>query len=195
MKLGKVKRSTDELIDNAVARQHAWMSKMRARSKAVVTYLSKHTVKTVQTLVSVTPLVNKLQKNEEVKQQSFWKKLGYLLSVFFVLAIILFVVWALFNMGGCEKSAQTTTNEPEVVVVEETVVVEEPVAAPEPAPEPIPAPVVNEKEYTVKAGDNLWTIAGKFMGDNYKYPELAKFNNIGNPDVIEPGQKIIVPVK
>jgi len=44
------------------------------------------------------------------------------------------------------------------------------------------------KTYTVKRGDTLWAIAKKELGDGSKYTELAKLNNIKNPNLIYPGQ-------
>lgn len=44
------------------------------------------------------------------------------------------------------------------------------------------------KTYTVKSGDTLWAIAKKELGDGSKYTELAKLNNIKNPNLIYPGQ-------
>lgn len=46
------------------------------------------------------------------------------------------------------------------------------------------------KTYTVKRGDTLWAIAKKELGDGSKYTELAKLNNIKNPNLIYPGQTI-----
>lgn len=46
------------------------------------------------------------------------------------------------------------------------------------------------KTYTVKAGDTLWVIAKKYLGNGDKYTELAKFNNISNPNTIKVGQVI-----
>ncbi len=66
-------------------------------------------------------------------------------------------------------------------------------APPPPAPQDAPAvaPVANEvKTYTVVAGDTLFKIAEKFLGDGKRYPELAAANNIANPDHIEVGQVI-----
>ncbi|GGJ81768.1 BON domain-containing protein [Deinococcus aquiradiocola] len=47
--------------------------------------------------------------------------------------------------------------------------------------------------YTVKAGDNLSTIAQKYFGDASKYRDIAHYNNISNPDLIQVGQKIRIP--
>ena len=46
------------------------------------------------------------------------------------------------------------------------------------------------KTYTVKQGDTLWAICKKQLGDGEKYKEVAKKNNISNPNVIKPGQVI-----
>lgn len=44
------------------------------------------------------------------------------------------------------------------------------------------------KTYTVKAGDTLSTIAKKMLGNANKFNELAKKNNISNPNLIQIGQ-------
>lgn len=40
-------------------------------------------------------------------------------------------------------------------------------------------------KYTVKEDDTLFSIAEKYYQDGYKYPEIAKANNLTNPDSIE----------
>lgn len=50
-----------------------------------------------------------------------------------------------------------------------------------------------DKTYvTVEYGDTLWDIAQTYLGDPYKYQQLAaiKRNNISNPDLIFVGQKV-----
>jgi peptidoglycan hydrolase-like protein with peptidoglycan-binding domain len=44
--------------------------------------------------------------------------------------------------------------------------------------------------YVVKAGDSLWAIAEKYLGDGSKYKELAELNGIENPEEINVGQVI-----
>ena len=44
------------------------------------------------------------------------------------------------------------------------------------------------KTYPVKKGDTLWTIAQKELGSGNKYQDIAKLNNISNPNKIQPGQ-------
>ena len=57
--------------------------------------------------------------------------------------------------------------------------------APEPKPEPTPEP----EYYTVKKDDNLTKIAKKY---NTTVDELVKLNNLDNPNLIYPGQKLRV---
>lgn len=51
---------------------------------------------------------------------------------------------------------------------------------------------VKEKpvSYTVIQGDTLWAICKKELGDDTKYPEVAKLNGIKNPNLIYVGQVI-----
>ena len=46
------------------------------------------------------------------------------------------------------------------------------------------------KTYTVKAGDTLWAIAKKELGNGDKADDLAKLNNLSNPNLIRAGQVI-----
>ncbi len=48
-------------------------------------------------------------------------------------------------------------------------------------------------KYTVKDGDTLFTIADKYYQNGYKYTEIAKTNNLTNPDQIETGQVLEIP--
>lgn len=48
-------------------------------------------------------------------------------------------------------------------------------------------------KYTVKEGDTLFVIAEKYYADGYQYPEIAKANNLTNPDQIEVGQVLQIP--
>ncbi len=46
----------------------------------------------------------------------------------------------------------------------------------------------NEITYTVKAGDTLWAIAKKNLGDGNKYHEIASLNGLANPNMLSIGQ-------
>lgn len=56
------------------------------------------------------------------------------------------------------------------------------------------APVAPSVEIAVEKGDNLVTICKKYLEDHTRWREVARVNRMGNPDLIHPGQKIIVPV-
>lgn len=44
--------------------------------------------------------------------------------------------------------------------------------------------------HTIKSGETLWSICQKQLGDGGKYKEIAKLNNISNPNLIKVGQVI-----
>ena len=65
-------------------------------------------------------------------------------------------------------------------------------------------PAQEELTYTVKLGDNLWTLAEKYLGSgpaywaivgasNAKYEDDASFAYIANPNLIHPGWKLLIP--
>ena len=49
--------------------------------------------------------------------------------------------------------------------------------------------------YTVRRGDCLWIIARNFMGRGVLFSMIAARNNIENPDLIYPQQKLNIPVR
>lgn len=48
------------------------------------------------------------------------------------------------------------------------------------------------KEYIVKSGDTLIAIAKKLTGNGANYKTIASKNNIKNPNLIYPGQKLVI---
>jgi len=52
---------------------------------------------------------------------------------------------------------------------------------------------VGGRSYTVKSGDTLSGISKEMYGDAGRYMEIAKANNISNPDHINVGQELIIP--
>ncbi len=71
--------------------------------------------------------------------------------------------------------------------------------APTPAPQQQPTYLkpqpVGGYTYTVKEGDTLSKISQTYLGDANRYSEIAKHNNIADPNKIQVGQKIIIPKK
>lgn len=91
----------------------------------------------------------------------------------------------LYAADGAAWNSRTETDAPPPPAKEEAVEIA-PVANEVPAP---PAP----RTHTVASGDTLFNIAKQYLGDGNRYMELAKANNIPNPDHIEVGQVITIP--
>ncbi len=60
------------------------------------------------------------------------------------------------------------------------------------ANELIKAGLLSMNTYTVRSGDMLWKIAKTY---DLKWQDLAGMNNLDNPNILLPGQEIIVPVQ
>lgn len=58
---------------------------------------------------------------------------------------------------------------------------------------PRPSEKPKQKTHTVVSGDTLWHIAKRHLGDGARYKEIAKINNIKNPNLIYPGQVFKIP--
>jgi len=61
-----------------------------------------------------------------------------------------------------------------------------------------PAPAVNPKSngsHVVQSGDTLWAIAKKYYGDGNQYTKIVNANKdkIKNPNLIYPGQQLVIP--
>jgi len=49
--------------------------------------------------------------------------------------------------------------------------------------------------YTVRPGDDLWTISVNVYNDGYRWIEIAKLNNIKNPGMIYSGDRLMIPIR
>ena len=47
--------------------------------------------------------------------------------------------------------------------------------------------------YTIKPGDNLWDIAVRAYADGFMWPDIAKANNLENPDIIHSDNVLKIP--
>ena len=62
----------------------------------------------------------------------------------------------------------------------------------------VSATVTNENAitaatYEVAKGDSLWKIAIRAYGDGYKWVEIARENKISHPNIIHPGNILVLP--
>lgn len=49
------------------------------------------------------------------------------------------------------------------------------------------------EKHKVQAGDHLWQLATKYYNDGFKWLEIAKANDLKNPNLITPGQELFIP--
>lgn len=69
-------------------------------------------------------------------------------------------------------------------------------ATPTPGDQPeTPGHTVAAGIYVVVRGDCLWNICARHLGDPWKYREIARTNDIPDPDLIEPGQRLDLGVR
>lgn len=63
-----------------------------------------------------------------------------------------------------------------------------------PTPQVQVAQKISGKTYVTQKGDDLWHIAERAYGDGYKWTEIAKANNLTNPNVLYSNTKLTLPV-
>ncbi|MDE6350600.1 MAG: LysM peptidoglycan-binding domain-containing protein [Treponemataceae bacterium] len=63
-----------------------------------------------------------------------------------------------------------------------------------PAPKPAEKPkTTGDIRYRIKWGDTLWDISEAYYKNPWRYPRIARYNNIKNPDLIISGTDILIP--
>ncbi|MGE5041769.1 MAG: LysM peptidoglycan-binding domain-containing protein [Candidatus Levyibacteriota bacterium] len=83
---------------------------------------------------------------------------------------------------------QTISNQLQQGQPQETVA-----AAETPAPTVPVADKIAGNSYTVKTGDDLWNIAERAYGDGYKWVDIARANNLADPDMIFNDNVLTIP--
>jgi len=70
-------------------------------------------------------------------------------------------------------------------------------ATPEPEAEPSAEVTVDKinpgSTYIVQKGDTLWDISVRAYGTGYKWVDIARANNLANPNLIHPGNNFEIP--
>lgn len=89
------------------------------------------------------------------------------------------------------KSTATpvVTKQPTATVTPTT----KPTETPSPTKAVAQAPAQGGKTYMVQNGETLWSIAEKTYNNGYKWVEIAKANNLQNPNEIEANQRLQLP--
>lgn len=119
--------------------------------------------------ISSSSLLDRVQSEIKSNQSYLNLVLGLLIILVAGILVINYFKKSQVNLGP----AQQTTNEQ--------------VQAKDVEPNNLPG------KYTVKEGDTLFNIAQAYYNDGYKFPEIAKANNIANSDAIEVGQVLEIP--
>lgn len=106
------------------------------------------------------------------------------------------------NASATETKAENLAeNEAQESKTEEAPVAEENkiVVAPEPEKVvPAPAPKAEKKpdvKHRIRWGDTLWDLSESYYRTPWKYPKIANYNHIKNPDLIISGTDILIPAE
>ncbi|MBI4038630.1 LysM peptidoglycan-binding domain-containing protein [Candidatus Daviesbacteria bacterium] len=116
--------------------------------------------------ISTGNYLNKIESEIQSNQSKLSMILGGL-----IILVVGFLVFNYFNKNKSDIGpAQSTTSEEQNI-----------------SPDKLPG------KYTVAENDTLFEIAQKYYNDGYKYPEIAKANNLSDPDSLEKGQVLEIP--
>lgn len=64
-----------------------------------------------------------------------------------------------------------------------------------PAPVVTPSMPLEPIRHKVRPGDTLSKLAEHYLGDSTRYPEIADLNGLSNPNLIYPGQVLLIPAE
>ncbi len=106
-----------------------------------------------------------------IKENEDWLSFGLgLVSLVILITIGGYYIWKKISFSETFKSAKVTIEDQNEI-----------------SPTPTPS------YYVVKRGDYLWKIAQRYYNDGYKWVEIARVNNLKNPNLLFAGQKLIIP--
>ena len=100
------------------------------------------------------------------------------------------------------KFIDVEIEEPAPEAVEDKIIIapepEKVVPVPPPAPVEVTKPEVKKTgdvKYHIRWGDTLWDISESYYKTPWKYPKIATYNKIKNPDLIISGTDILIPAE
>jgi len=116
--------------------------------------------------------------------KNFLKKIKLnesLISIILGIVVVVVVAILIFNyFKGVDQTEEVATD----MSTEEVQLVEK---------EGKTIPLGLPTTYTVEKGDHLWSIAEKFYTSGYNWVDIAKENNLANPNILLVGQKLNIP--
>jgi len=119
--------------------------------------------------------LKELLKKLKLSEQTISMVLGALVVV--VIGVLVFNYFR--SVGQEEVSTTSATTKPgEVKLIEEEGKI---------VPEGLPT------THKVEAGEHLWGIAEKYFGSGYNWVDIAKENNLANPNQLLVGQELTIP--
>jgi len=135
-------------------------------------------------------LTKKIEKSGKNKSIFGWVAI----ILFFIVLIVLFVKTPNVNQPSEQEMQELTQLKKELVEAQEQneslLIKNKDLKAQ--LNKPIAEKARREKVYIVKAGETLFTIARKVLGNGFKYQDIARDNNVSDPDIITTGQKLVI---
>lgn len=126
--------------------------------------------------------VAKTEKTPEPQPESRFP--NFLLGLTFVIVVLL-LISLFFRSSG----ARFTVND----ILKLFTRSNSPTAAPTPPQPEVPKKATAGSDYTVKAGDTIWSIAEEAYGSGYNGTDIIASNKLSNPGQIEVGQHLNLP--
>jgi nucleoid-associated protein YgaU len=112
--------------------------------------------------------------------KKYFKSTEEVVSMFLGLVIMIVVVGLLFNFIQKRKGSVTIPGISDISISKEDL-------ANQPEEDNL------ESNYVVVENDTLWKIAETKYNDGFAWKEIAKANNIENPNKLEVGKKLVIP--
>ena len=106
-----------------------------------------------------------------------------LLGIFVVIIIALFIISFVRNRGSLDEGNQSQISSDKTEAQSEDTEKKEGSGASSQRPQ----------LYTVVAGDDLWKIAQRLYKSGYNWVDIARVNNLKNPDMLVIGTKLKIP--
>lgn len=134
------------------------------------------------------PVEEKKQETPEASKEE--SKERSMAPLIYSIIAVLIIIFLFIQFSGDEAQIETTVKqEKEVVQDKEKVVTKKEIPPAKPQE-------MTYTKYSAQKGDNLWNLAYKNYNDGYLWPLILQANasKIKNPDLIEPGTVLTLPV-